>query len=59
MPFDNFQNFDVEMIFRLLLGIALGASIGFERELKHRPAGLRTHVSLFGCMCFRGILTVF
>lgn len=52
MPFDSLQNFDVEMIFRLLLGIALGASIGFERELKHRPAGLRTHmlVSLGACV---------
>ncbi|MGD8707454.1 MAG: MgtC/SapB family protein [Nitrosopumilaceae archaeon] len=44
MPFEGFQNFDVEIIFRLLLGIGLGALIGFERELKHRPAGLRTHM---------------
>ena len=32
------------MLFRLLLGVGLGALIGFERELKHRPAGLRTHM---------------
>ena len=44
MPFEGFQNFDIEVIFRLLLTIGLGALIGFERELKHRPAGLRTYM---------------
>ena len=44
MPFEGFQNSDVEIIFRLMLAIGLGALIGFERELKHRPAGLRTHM---------------
>lgn len=43
MNIDNF-NFSFEMIFSLLLAVALGALIGFERELKHRPAGLRTHM---------------
>lgn len=33
-----------EMIARLLLAVALGGLIGFERELTHRPAGLRTHM---------------
>ena len=42
--FEEFTNFDIEVMFRLLLAIALGALIGFERELKHRPAGLRTHM---------------
>jgi len=42
--FEEFVNFDIETIFRLVLGIALGGLIGFERELKHRPAGLRTHM---------------
>lgn len=45
MNFENsFLNFDYETIVRLLLAVALGALIGFERELKHRPAGLRTHM---------------
>ncbi len=44
MSFEGFSNFDVETLFRLLLAIGLGALIGFERELKHRPAGLRTHM---------------
>ena len=44
MVFEGFQTFDVEMLFRLLLGTGLGALIGFERELKRRPAGLRTHM---------------
>ena len=41
-----------EIIFRLLVSIALGALVGFEREMKHKPAGLRTHmlVSLGACL---------
>ncbi len=35
---------ELELLLRLLLSISLGALIGFERELKHRPAGLRTHM---------------
>jgi len=39
---------DIEMIFRIFLAVALGTLIGFERELTHKPAGLRTHI--FVCM---------
>jgi len=41
---DGFLNFDFEVLFQLLLATLLGALIGFERELKRRPAGLRTHM---------------
>ena len=41
---DSFLNFDFETMVKLLLAVGLGAIIGFERELKHRPAGLRTHM---------------
>lgn len=44
MAFEGFESFDVEILFRILLAIGLGALVGFERELKHRPAGLRTHM---------------
>ena len=37
-------SFNLETMVRILLAIALGGVIGFERELKHRPAGLRTHM---------------
>lgn len=30
--------------FRLLMAAAFGAAIGFEREWRHHPAGLRTHI---------------
>lgn len=39
---------DVELIFRILISVALGALIGYERELTNKPAGLRTHI--FVCM---------
>jgi len=37
-------NIDLEKIFRLFVALALGAVIGFERQLKNRPAGMRTHM---------------
>lgn len=32
------------IVLRLLLAAALGAAIGFDREVRNRPAGLRTHM---------------
>jgi putative Mg2+ transporter-C (MgtC) family protein len=37
---DNF----LEIIPRLLLAVALGAGIGYQRERSNKPAGLRTHI---------------
>lgn len=34
---------DLELIIRILVGTALGAVIGYERDIHGRPAGLRTH----------------
>lgn len=42
--FDALSGIDVEMIFRLVLAVALGALIGVERQMTHKPAGLRTHM---------------
>jgi putative Mg2+ transporter-C (MgtC) family protein len=35
---------DWEMLFRLIVAIVLGGAIGYEREVREVPAGLRTHV---------------
>lgn len=35
---------EIEALLRLLLAAALGALVGFQRELVHKPAGLRTHI---------------
>src|SRR3989337_2435855 len=42
----------LETLESLLLAVALGAVVGFERERANRPAGLRTHmlVSLGSCL---------
>jgi len=37
-----------QMLARLLFAAAMGALIGLERDLKHRPAGIRT--SMFVCL---------
>ena len=41
----------VDLLLRLVLGAVLGGVIGFNRELHHKPAGLRTHalVALGAC----------
>lgn len=39
---------DVELVIRLFAAVILGAIVGYEREMSHKPAGLRTHI--FVCM---------
>ena len=34
----------MELVLRLFASVALGALVGLEREITHKPAGLRTHV---------------
>ena len=34
----------VRVTFRLLVALAIGSAIGWQRELTHKPAGLRTHM---------------
>ena len=47
-----FQLVELELVFRLILATILGGIVGIERELVHKPAGLRTHmlVSLGSCL---------
>jgi putative Mg2+ transporter-C (MgtC) family protein len=33
---------------QIALGMVLGGTIGFEREIEHKPAGLRTHMLVTG-----------
>ena len=41
------------VILRLLLAIALGASVGYQRERAHKAAGIRTHMLVsFGSALF-------
>ena len=48
----TFGLFDVELIIRIFISVILGGLIGFEREITHKPAGLRTHifVSMGACL---------
>ncbi len=42
-----------QVLVRLVLAAVLGGLIGLERELKHKPAGLRTQMFIcFGCALF-------
>jgi putative Mg2+ transporter-C (MgtC) family protein len=56
-PLELFRNMSSTVpaaaLFRLLLAVLLGGIIGLERELKHRPAGLRTNMFIcFGSAMF-------
>lgn len=43
---------DIDLLIRVIVAVILGAIIGFEREISHKPAGLRTHifVSMGACL---------
>ncbi len=43
---------EFEFVLRMVVAVLLGALVGVEREIVHRPAGLRTHmlVSLGSCL---------
>jgi putative Mg2+ transporter-C (MgtC) family protein len=43
---------------RLLLASLFGAAIGFEREWRNRPAGLRTHILVCVAAATFGIITI-
>lgn len=43
---------------RLLLSAIFGAAIGFEREWRDRPAGLRTHILVCVAACTFALLTI-
>lgn len=58
MAFLEMFSVDPELLFRLFLAVALGALIGFEREITHRPAGLRTHMLVsLGAAIFAIVVT--
>lgn len=46
------------IVVRLLLATLLGAAIGFEREWRERPAGLRTHMLICLAAALVAILTI-
>lgn len=46
------------VVARLLLAAIYGAAIGFEREWRNRPAGLKTHILVCVAAATFGILTI-
>ncbi len=53
--FDSLREFTfISVLFRLFLAVILGSFIGFEREKRHLPAGLRTYI----LVCIGATLTM-
>ncbi|HEX8582014.1 MAG TPA: MgtC/SapB family protein [Acidimicrobiales bacterium] len=51
------MDFDADVIGRVAAAVALGAIVGFEREVADQPAGLRTHISVALGACLFGIVS--
>lgn len=51
------MDFSVEYIFRIVLSAMLGALIGYERQFKHKSAGLRTNILVCIGSCLIMILS--
>lgn len=39
---------DIEVLLKVVVSVCLGGLIGIERELSHKPAGIRTHMFVSG-----------
>ena len=55
---DNTSLSELVILLRLVLALVLGAVIGFEREWRDRPAGLRTHMLTALASSVFAILTI-
>ena len=49
---------DNEIIIRIIASIFVGALIGYEREMKGHPAGLRTHILVSMGACLLSLIQV-
>jgi putative Mg2+ transporter-C (MgtC) family protein len=49
----------VEQILRLLLAAAMGALIGLERDLRDKPAGIRTHMLVCIGSCILTLVSIY
>lgn len=52
------MSFEAQILTRLALAAALGAVIGIEREMNHKPIGLRTNVLISTSAAFVMLLTL-
>ena len=46
--FLNFSDYQLKIVFYVIVSMFLGAAVGFDRELADKPAGLRTHMLVAG-----------
>ena len=50
---------ELELALRLIIAVVLGSLIGLERELAHRPAGLRTHALVCLGSCLFTVISIY
>lgn len=54
-----FEITDGQIVFRLVVSVLLSSLIGFERELRGRAAGLRTHILVGLSSCLLMLVSIF
>lgn len=52
------ENFNIEMLVKLLISAILGLAIGLERELKRKPLGLKTSLVISIVSCLLTIVSI-
>ena len=50
---------EMQILIRLVLAVALGGLVGFEREQSHHAAGLRTHIMVCLGSCLMMLLSIY
>lgn len=50
---------DIQIILRLIISVVLSSLVGFERELRGREAGLRTHILVGLSTCLLMLVSLF
>lgn len=51
------MDIDADVVGRVAAALALGALVGFEREVADQPAGLRTHITVALGACLFGVVS--
>lgn len=53
------NNYELTILFRIILAVGLSFVLGFERELYKRPAGLRTHILVCVASCLIMLVSMY
>ena len=56
---EGIMSFELECVLKMLLSLVLGFAIGFERKMRYKEAGIRTHTIVCVGSCLYMIISMF